>query len=333
MIASTASPPLAAPAPEPRIAILVPCHNEELTIGEVVRAFRAELPKARIYVCDNNSTDRTAEIAAEAGAIVMYESQQGKGHVVQAMFHRIDADVYVMVDGDDTYPASAVHTLIEPILNDTADMVIGSRLQQGTRSAFRALNLFGNRMYLFVLKRLFGVTLTDLLSGYRAFSRRFVSGTPLFGGGFETEAEMTIRALQRRFRLVETAVDLRARPAGSESKIRIVRDGMVILTSMLALMRDYKPLTFFGSVGLLLIAIGLVPGVVVIVEYLRTGLIARIPSAIFAVGAILAGVISGLVGIILHTIAQRFRELDFHLQMMSDDLRRSFSQQDSHPRR
>ena len=307
---------------EPRIAILIPCHNEELTIGEVVSAFRRELPNARIFVFDNNSTDKTVEVATKAGAVVMYERRQGKGNVVQTMFRVVDADIYVMVDGDDTYPAEAVHQLIAPILADDADMVIGSRLTEASRSEFRALNRFGNRMYLFVLSRMFGVRISDLLSGYRAFNRRFVAGTPLFGGGFETEAEMTIRAMSRRFRLVEVAVNLRPRPQGSSSKIRVVRDGIVILKSMLALFRDYKPLSFFGSFGIFLIVLGLIPGSIVIVEWLRTGLIGRIPSAVLAVGLVLSGLISVLVGVILHVIAQRFRELDANIQALADEIRR-----------
>jgi glycosyltransferase involved in cell wall biosynthesis len=308
---------------QPRIAILIPCHNEELTIAKVVRSFRDELPSADIYVFDNNSTDETVRVARDAGATVMHERRQGKGNVVQTMFRVVRADVYVMGDGDDTYPAEAVHDLIAPVIEDKADMVIGSRLQDGSRSEFRALNRFGNRLYLFVLTRMFGVKLSDLLSGYRAFNRRFVAGTPLFGGGFETEAEMTIRAVQRRFRVVEVSVDLRSRPQGSESKIRILRDGMVILKSMLALFRDYKPLAFFGVLGLLLIALGLIPGMLVVVEFLRTGLIGRIPSAILAIGITLSGLISVVVGIILHTIAQRFRELDVSLQALADQLRRA----------
>jgi glycosyltransferase involved in cell wall biosynthesis len=306
----------------PRVAVLIPCHNEEMTIGEVVSAFRTQLPHARVYVFDNNSTDRTVAIAEAAGAIVMYEPRQGKGNVVQSMFRTVEADVYVMVDGDDTYPAEAVHRLIEPILADKADMVIGSRLQHGSRSEFRALNRFGNRMYLFTLMRMFSVKLTDLLSGYRAFNRRFVAGTPLFGGGFETEAEMTIRAMARRFRVVEIPVDLRSRPAGSSSKIRVVRDGVVILKSMFALFRDYKPFAFFGSLGLLLVALGFIPGTMVILEFVRTGLIGRMPSAVLAVGIVLTGFISIVVGIILHVVAQRFRELDASLQAMADELRR-----------
>lgn len=319
---ATSNPPASTPA-APRVAILIPCHNEELTIGEVVSAFRAQLPDARIYVFDNNSTDRTVEIAQAAGAILMHEARQGKGNVVQTMFRTVDADVYVMVDGDDTYPAEAVHRLIEPILSEKADMVIGSRLQHGSHSEFRALNRLGNRMYLFTLMRMFSVKLTDLLSGYRAFNRRFVAGTPLFGGGFETEAEMTIRAVSRRFRVVEIGVDLRSRPAGSSSKIRVVRDGIAILKSMFALFRDYKPLAFFGSLGLFLVALGFIPGTIVIVEFVRTGLIGRFPSAILAVGIVLTGLISMVVGIILHVVAQRFRELDASLQAMADELRRS----------
>lgn len=310
-------------ASHPRIAVLIPCHNEELTIERVVTAFRAELPDAQIFVFDNNSTDATVEVARRAGATVMFEPRQGKGNVVQTMFRVIEADVYVMVDGDDTYPAEAVRRLIAPILADDADMVIGSRLQQGAKSEFAALNRFGNRMYLFALTRMFGVKITDLLSGYRAFNRRFVAGTPLFGGGFETEAEMTIRAMTRRFRVVEVPVDLRSRPAGSSSKIRIVRDGVVILKSMFALFRDYKPLAFFGSLALLLFALGLIPGTIVLVEFLRTGLIGRLPSAILAVGIVLTGIISLVVGIILHVIAQRFRELDSNLQALADELRRA----------
>lgn len=320
----TVTPDVPTPAPaSPRIAVLIPCHNEEVTIGEVVSAFRVQLPLARIYVFDNNSTDRTVEIAEAAGAIVMYEPRQGKGNVVQTMFRSVEADVYVMVDGDDTYPAEAVHRLIEPILSDKADMVIGSRLQESSHSQFRALNRLGNRMYLFTLTRMFSVKLTDLLSGYRAFNRRFVAGTPLFGGGFETEAEMTIRAMSRRFRVVEVGVDLRSRPAGSSSKIRVVRDGIVILKSMFALFRDYKPLAFFGTLGLILVGLGFIPGTIVIVEFIRTGLIGRFPSAILAVGIVLTGFISIVVGIILHVVAQRFRELDASLQAMADELRRS----------
>lgn len=302
--------------PRKRIAVLIPCHNEALTVAGVIRDFQRELPEATIYVFDNNSQDETVERAREAGATVMFERQQGKGHVVQAMFRRVHADVYLMVDGDGTYPASEARRLIEPVLSGDADMVIGSRLTSENRSEFRAINRFGNRAFLLLLTRIFGVRLTDLLSGYRAFSTSFVAGMPLFGGGFETEAEMTIRALQKRFRIVEVPVDLTQRPPGSHSKIRVVRDGMIILRSILALFRDYKPLAFFGTIGLVLGGIGLIPGAIVTVEFLRTGLVGRMPSAILAVGLELAGLISMVVGLILHTIAQRFRELDYQLQQL-----------------
>jgi len=301
-----------------RIAILIPCYNEELTIAAVVADFQRALPNAHVFVFDNNSTDRTAEVAKAAGAQVFRERRQGKGYVVQAMFNQVEADVYVMVDGDGTYPAAAVHSLIEPVVLGEADMVIGSRLHSTSHSDFRALNRLGNHFFLFILQWIFSVRLTDLLSGYRCFSRRMVRGTPLFAGGFETEAEMTIKALQRGFRIVEVPVDLVQRPSGSESKIRVVRDGVLILTMMLALFRDYKPLSFFGGIGLLLVGLSIVPGFAVVSEYYRTGQVLRLPSAVLATGILLIGVLSGIAGLILHTIAQRFRDVDHQLQSLAE---------------
>jgi len=306
-----------------RVAVLIPCYNEELTIRSVVTDFRRELPDAAIWVFDNNSSDNTVAEARAAGAKVVLESRQGKGHVVQSMFRTIDADIYVMVDGDGTYPAEVVNSLIAPIANHEADMVIGSRLHTGSDSEFRLLNKVGNYAFLFVLKWIFGVRLTDLLSGYRTFSRRLVRGMPLFGGGFETEVEMTMKCLQRNYRIVEVPVNLVSRPAGSESKIRIVRDGILILSTMLALFRDYKPLSFFGAIGLLFMFLGLIPGVMVLLEYERTGIVQRLPSAILATGLVLAGMINIVVGLILHTIAQRFREVDQQLQFVTENLQRA----------
>ena len=214
---------------KPRIAILIPCYNEELTIAEVVAQFRAELPDADIYVFDNNSTDRTVEEARAAGALIFHEKRQGKGYVVQSMFRKVSADVYVMVDGDGTYPAAEVHRLIEPVLNDEADIVVGSRLHRDATSQFKTPNRLGNRFFLYVLNYTLGARITDMLSGYRAFNRGFVKGVPLFGGGFETETELTIKALNRGFRIVEVPVNLTTRPEGSFSKIRIFRDGFLIL--------------------------------------------------------------------------------------------------------
>ena len=310
--------PVATPARRAHVAVVIPCHNEELTIAAVVREFRAALPGAPVFVCDNNSSDRTVAEAEQAGAIVIEERRQGKGYAVQTLFRRVDADIYVMVDGDGTYPASAVQSLIDPVQRGEADMVIGSRLTETSRSDFRWLNRFGNRAFLRVLQWIFGVRLTDLLSGYRAFSRRLVKGTPLFGGGFETEVEITIKSLQRRFEVREVPVDLSARPTGSSSKIRVVRDGIIILSNMLALFRDYRPLAFFGSIALVLMAAGFVFGGIVIVEFFRTGLIGRMPSAILAVGLVLAGLINFIMGVILHTIAQRFREVESQLQALAD---------------
>jgi len=303
------------------IAVLIPCYDEEATIADVIRQFRAHLPDAEIYVFDNNSSDRTVEQASQAGAKVFHERRQGKGHVVQSMFRKVNADIYVMVDADGTYPAHDVEALIEPIRQGEADMVIGSRLHKMATSQFRPLNRLGNLIFRVLLNVIFGVHLTDLLSGYRVFSRRLVRGLPLFGRGFETEAEMTIKAIERGYTIVELPVNLSDRPAGSHSKIRLVHDGLLILRTILTLFRDYRPLTFFGGLGLGLIAMGCVPGEWVIADYIKTGLVPRLPSAVLAVGLVLTGGLFIVVGLILHTISRRFQELDFQLQTFANDLR------------
>jgi glycosyltransferase involved in cell wall biosynthesis len=253
---------------------------------------------------------------------VLFERRQGKGFVVQSMFRRVEADVYVMVDGDATYPAEAVRSLVEPIRRGEADMVVGSRLHDGSSSKFRLLNRLGNRLFLFLLNWIFGVRLSDLLSGYRAFSRRLVRALPLLGGGFETETELTIKALQRGFGIMEVPVDLGQRPSGSFSKIRIVQDGWIILSTLLTLVRDYRSLRFFGSLGLLLIGLSLLPAAWVLSEFGETGTVHRLPSAVLATGLVLSGVLSITVGLVLHTIARHFQELDLRLQLLADDLRR-----------
>jgi glycosyltransferase involved in cell wall biosynthesis len=299
----------------PKIAILIPCYNEELTIAKVIGDFRAQLPDADIYVFDNNSTDATTERARGTGAHVAYERRQGKGFVVQSMFSQVEADTYVIVDGDDTYPAGAVHSLIEPIQQGKAEMVVGSRLMQDSDSDFRPLNKFGNGLFLQAINFIFKVKLSDVLSGYRAFSREFVKSIPIFGGGFETEVELTVKALARGYRITEVPVRLTPRPEGSFSKIRIVQDGFVILNSILSLVRDYKPLTFFGTVGLMFIVLGLIPGTIVIVEFFKTGLVPKLPSAVLAVGLVLSGMLSLVVGLVLHTITRRFQELEHQLRL------------------
>ena len=302
---------------EMSIAVLVPCYNEELTVSPVVCEFREELPAAKIYVFDNNSTDKTIERARAAGAIVCSEKRQGKGYVVQSMFREIEADIFVLVDGDGTYPPHRVHDLIAPIVNSSADMTVGSRLHSESRSNFRRINRFGNRMFRKVLNMIFKSELTDILSGYRAFTRKFVKETPLFASGFEIEAELTIKALERRSRIVEVPIDLSNRPLGSRSKIRVAHDGLLILSTILALFRDYKPLTFFGAIGLLLIAASLFPGGLVVSEFLSTGLVYRVSSAVLAVGLAICGVLSITTGLILHTTVRRFQELEHQLRSLS----------------
>lgn len=300
--------------PRPRIAILIPCYNEEGTIGKVVRDFRSEVPDADIYVYDNNSTDATVEQARAAGARIGYERRQGKGFVVQSMFSQVEADVYVMVDGDATYPAGDVHKLIQPIVDRDADMVVGSRLMRTSQSEFRLLNLMGNSFFFKVINFTFKVRLSDVLSGYRAFSREFVKNIPAFGGGFETEVELTIKALARGYRINEVPVRLTARPEGSVSKIRIVSDGFVILNTILTLFRDYKPLTFFGGIGLIFVLLGGLSGAILLVEFIKTGAAHNLPAAIMAVGLVLSGMLLIVVGLVLHTISRRFQELEYQLK-------------------
>jgi hypothetical protein len=298
------------------VAVLIPCYNEALTIAGVVREFRAQLPEAAIYVFDNNSTDDTAEQARRAGAIVMPERRQGKGYVVQSMFQMIEADIYVMVDGDGTYPPAAVGALIAPVRDAEADMVIGSRLHAFSHSQFKLLNLFGNTFFLALLNWMFKATLTDLLSGYRAFSRRFVKSVPLSGGGFEIEAELTIKGLERGFRIVEVPVDLGKRPKGSHSKIRWIQDGVLILNTILALFRDNKPLTFFGGAGLLLTAAAVIVAGVVVAGSREPDSQAQFVALVVAAGLFLAGLLLMVVGLVLHTIVRKFQEL-YHLETLA----------------
>jgi glycosyltransferase involved in cell wall biosynthesis len=310
-----------APAEGFEVAVLIPCYNEETTVARVVESFRAELPRARVYVFDNNSTDGTAEAARRAGATVFTEPRQGKGYVVQSMFRLVDADLYVMVDGDDTYPAAAVHRLLAPVAAGEADMAVGSRLHAESRSEFKQLNRAANRLVRAILNFIFRVRLSDILSGYRVFNRRFVKGLPLFGGGFEIETELTIKAVGRGFRLVEVPVNLVPRPDGSHSKIRFMRDGFLILNTTLALFRDYKPLTFFGSVGLSLVLLSLVVGALAAAGLLVAGDAARGALALVALGLFLCGLLSVTAGLILHSIARRSQEFEYHLEVLADELR------------
>ena len=217
-----------------KLAVLIPCFNEEVTIAEVIMEFRSALPRADIYVFDNNSGDRSVRRATEAGAHVVHEPRRGKGHVLQAMFRTVEADVYVLVDGDGTYPAAAVQSLIEPILRGRADMVVGSRLHPAATSEFDVLNRWGNRFFVLLSRVFFGISVTDLLSGYRAFTRAVVQDVRLTSGEFQVDTELTIKTIHARFRVVEVPVSLRRRPPGSHSKIRPSRDGLAIIRAMLA---------------------------------------------------------------------------------------------------
>lgn len=309
-----------------RIAILIPCLNEEITIGKVIDDFRAVAPDAGIYVIDNGSTDATAAIAGARGATVIPQPRRGKGYAVRSAFRSVDADVYVMVDGDDTYPADALPDLVAPVIANKADMVVGSRVARGTQSDFNPLNRLGNRLFPWLLRVLLRVRITDLLSGYRALSRDLVKGLPISATSFEIEAELTIKAIDRDFRVVEVPVNLRRRPEGSFSKIRLMHDGYRILSTILLLFRDYRPLSFFGWLGVFFIVLGTIPGTIVIAEFLETGLVPRFPSAILATALVLTGMLSIAVGLVLSAVSRRFQELDRRLEMLTLQSRPSHSE-------
>lgn len=292
----------------PRIAILIPCFNEGLTIRRVVAGFRRAIPEAEIHVFDNNSRDDTAAAAREAGATVHFVPVQGKGAVVREMFRTIDADVAVMVDGDATYPADRVRDLIAPVLEGRADMVVGTRLAEHEDSSFRPLHVFGNQLVLRTINVLFRARLTDVLSGYRAFSRRFVKTTPVLSPGFEIETEMTLHALEHRMPVVEVPVPYGARPEGSVSKLNTFRDGYRVLKTIARLFKDHRPLPFFGGVALVSFLLSLGIGVVIVEEWQSAGKVAP-ARAVLAAGLGLCSAISLAAGLILDTVNRRAREL------------------------
>lgn len=288
-----------------KIAVIIPCYNEELTIGKVINDFKGELPEADIYVYDNNSKDKTGKIARDHGAIVVKETRQGKGNVVRAMFRDIDADIYIMVDGDDTYPAEVARELIQPIINNEADMVIGDRLSNGTyeKENKRAFHNLGNNLVQGLIGLLFKNEIKDIMTGYRAFNRFFVKTMPVMSDGFQIETEMSIHALDKKFRLKEIPIEYRDRPDGSESKLNTFRDGYRVIKTLLGLFKDYKPLLFFGSISVVSLVLGLLVGIPVILEFILTRFITKVPSAILAVGFIVVSVTSLSCGLILDTIS------------------------------
>lgn len=291
------------------IAVLLPCYNEEQTIGKVVRDFRAALPEAVIYVYDNNSTDRTAQEAREAGAVVRFEPRQGKGNVIRAMFRDVDARCYLMADGDDTYPAEHARELIAPVLEKRADMVVGDRLSstyftENTRRFHGGGNLLVRKL----VNLFFQGNLTDIMTGYRAFSPEFVKSFPVLSGGFEIETEMSIHALDSHLRLLSVPVQFRERPEGSESKLNTVSDGVRVLRTILRLFRDYKPLFFFTLIAAALVLTGVVLLAPVFAEFFRTGLVPRFPTLFFGSILCLAGFCSLICGLVLHTQGMHHRQ-------------------------
>jgi glycosyltransferase involved in cell wall biosynthesis len=293
----------------PAISVVIPCYNEALTIGAVVEGFRKHLPEASIYVFDNSSSDTTAEIARAAGAEVRRVPTRGKGEVVRAMFREVDADVFVMVDGDQTYPPERVRDLIQPIIEGSADMVVATRLEKHNPAGFRPFHVLGNRMVLKLINSLFDVQFSDVLSGYRAFSRRFVKTMPVLSRGFEIESEITLHALEHRVPVLEIPIAYGARPHGSESKLQTFRDGCRVIGTIIRLYKDYRPLRFFGWPGLILLGIGVAIGIVVIHEFLELGRVAGVARAVLAVFSCLLGMLAIATALVLETVNRRAREI------------------------
>jgi len=292
----------------PRIAVLLPCYNEEATVAKVIAGFRKALPGAAIYVYDNNSRDRTVEKARKAGAIVGSERMQGKGHVVRRMFADIEADVYVMADGDLTYDPKAAPAMVRRLLNDRLDMVVGTR-QHEEKQAYRGGHVIGNRLFTGLLARLFGRSFSDIFSGYRVFSRRFVKSFPVLSEGFEIETEMSVHALELRMPVDEVVTAYGSRPEGSESKLSTFRDGWRILRTILTLYRVERPVLFYGAIGALLLVAALILAIPLVITYLDTGLVPRFPTAILVTGMVIVAVLCGFAGLILDTVTRGRREM------------------------
>lgn len=288
------------------IAVIIPCYNEAPTIGKVIDDFHRELPQATVYVYDNNSSDDTSRIATEHGATVRFEPRQGKGNVCRQMFRDIDADCYLMVDGDDTYPAEAAKALCEPILNGTADMTVGDRLSNGTYAEEnkRAFHGFGNNLVRAMIKWIYGYSFDDVMTGYRAMSRPFVKTFPVLSEGFQIETELSIHAVDHRWRIKDVPIEYRDRPEGSESKLNTVSDGIKVVAMIGTLFKDYRPLKFFSLVALLFAVFGLALGMPIVVEYFQTGLVPRFPTAVLAASFMFLCGLSLATGFILDSVAK-----------------------------
>lgn len=292
-----------------KIAVLIPCYNESKTIEKVVKDYKKALPEADIYVYDNNSKDETDKIAKKAGAIVKYEYRQGKGNVIRTMFRDIDADCYLMIDGDDTYPVENAREMCDLVLSGKADMVIGDRLSSTyfTENK-RPFHNFGNKIVRFLINKLFKNNVKDIMTGYRAFSYDFVKGFPVLSKGFEIETEMTIHAVDKNYKLVEIPVTYRDRPEGSVSKLNTYSDGMKVLKTIAVLFKEYKPMGFFGIISLLLTLISLIFFIPAFVGYFKTGLVVKFPSLIVGCFVLLTAILSLMCGIILQVIVKKDRQ-------------------------
>jgi len=293
---------------QPRVAVVLPCYNEEAAIADTIAGFRAALPGAAIYVYDNNSGDRTAKIAASAGAIVRTERMQGKGNVVRRMFADVEADVYVMADGDLTYDPKAAPDMVRVLLDEQLDMVVGTR-QHEAAEAYRGGHVLGNRLFTGLLSRLFGRSFTDIFSGYRVFSRRFVKSFPVLSAGFEIETEISVHALELKMPVGEVATRYGARPEGSASKLSTYRDGWRILKTIGTLYRVERPVLFYGGIAGLLALVAVILAVPLLITYIDTGLVPRMPTAILVTGIIIVAVLSFFAGLILDTVTRGRREM------------------------
>ena len=296
---------------EQKIAVLIPCYNEEKTIKKVALSFQKELPNAQIYIYNNNSTDKTLKIANSIpNVIVRNEYKQGKGNVVRKMFQEIDADIYVMVDGDNTYPAKAVHKLIEPIINKEADMVVGDRLSNGTYKYEnkRKFHFLGNQLVKNIINILFKSKLNDIMSGYRVFNKKLVKSVPILSEGFELETELTLSCLDKRYIIKEIPINYKDRPKGSVSKLNTFKDGFKVLKTIFKIYKNYKPFRFFCLLSLFFLILGLTVVIPVIIEFIKTSYITKIPSSILATGLILMSCISFQSGLILDTIVKNNKE-------------------------
>ena len=299
-----------------KIAVLIPCYNESQTIEKVVKDFKAVLPEATIYVYDNNSSDDTAKIAADAGAVVRYEYQQGKGNVIRRMFRDIDAECYIMTDGDDTYPADNAREMAEAVLTKNVDMVVGDRLSSTYfQENKRPFHNFGNSIVRWSINTLFKSDIKDIMTGYRAFSYQFVKSFPVLSQGFEIETEMSIHAVDKNMFLENIVIEYRDRPEGSESKLNTYSDGFKVIFTIIKLLRTYKPMFFFGMIALLFVALGIGFMVPVIVQFVQTGFVPKLPTLIVCCISILIGILSFFSGTILHTITWKNKQ-DFEMKLV-----------------